>query len=79
MTQQERLEEIISGPEYWSLEEICHASRMIFKKLDTPAAMSARWRNVVEGPNKTKHKRIRPGAKRLWEYRIEIKSAANDD
>ncbi|NUZ10030.1 hypothetical protein HUZ36_04485 [Pseudoalteromonas sp. McH1-7] len=78
MKQQDRLEAIITGPEYWTLEEICDASKLLYKKKDTPCAMSARWRNVEESSTVIKHKRVREGTKRLYEYRIEVKTAAND-
>ncbi|KZX00085.1 hypothetical protein JL49_13400 [Pseudoalteromonas luteoviolacea] len=78
MTQKARLKEIITGHEYWTLEEICNASETIFHKKDTPAAMSARWREIVAGPNLQKLKRVRKGTKNLWEYRIQAEPA-NDD
>ncbi|MCF6442046.1 hypothetical protein L1077_21685 [Pseudoalteromonas luteoviolacea] len=78
-TQKDRLQAIITGDKYWTLEEVCDESRRRFKKTDTPAAMSARWRNVHESPFLTKHKRVRKGTSRLYEYRIQVKEAANSD
>lgn len=65
-TQQERVEEVLTGPDYWTLEEIADACKVIFKKSDSQAAISARYRDCA----KPKHKRIRGGKGQLWEYRI---------
>ncbi|MDK2595422.1 hypothetical protein [Pseudoalteromonas obscura] len=78
-TQKDRLQFIITGSKFWTLEEVCNASFQQFGKTDTQTAMSARWREIHESAFIIKHKRVRPGTKNLWEYRIEIKEAANSD
>ena len=68
---------VITG-EYMTLEEIANYIRVNFKRFDTPAALSARWRQVNNSYFVTKHKRIRQGTKNLYEYSIKVRQGAND-
>lgn len=70
VTQKQRVQVVLTGSKFWTLEEIADECRARFKKFDTPAAISARWRDIKECKTLTKEKRIRPGSKNLWEYRI---------
>ncbi len=71
-SQKTRLIAVITGDKYWTLEEIALATRAEFQKIDTPAALSARWRDVKDSKHFKKHKRLRGNSRYLYEYRIEI-------
>lgn len=77
-TQKQRVQAIITGSTFWTLEEIAEQCRIRFKKFDTPAAISARWRDIPECASYNKEKRIRPGSKNLWEYRITEKTEVSN-
>lgn len=69
-TQLNRVYELLSDGEYWSLEELSDVSFNTYKTVDSEAAISARIRDLRKakfGEHKIESKRIRDG---LWKYRL---------
>ncbi|GIU22163.1 hypothetical protein [Shewanella sp. MBTL60-007] len=67
LTQKQRLQQIITGPRFWSLFEIQQECLVRFQSHDSETALSARWR---EFPLDNRVKRKRDGTRNTFEYRL---------
>ncbi|WP_229380921.1 hypothetical protein [Shewanella psychropiezotolerans] len=67
LTQKSRLQQIITGTQFWTLFEIQLECLTRFSSHDSETALSARWR---EFPLSNRVKRIRAGTCNTYEYRL---------